>query len=275
MMKKGLLIILIGCLFVFPALANAQVGKVLEDILGGQERDIRAEDLRILELEFLPDPIQEGQRVVFRASVHSYARRPARVNLLVRDRDQIVSEVRGVVLSPGDNQVEFPGALYRFFRSDSCFMVEADIARKRAPIDALRQFCARRTPSGWTLSDRRAVELSVEDLAMYPDPAFPGQEVGFSVRLRNDGRPVRGDIRIQDGDQTVTRVENVAIPAGLMEYQFPRGRYTFQRFDTCFTVVVDVDRTPYSVDAERQFCVKPTGWSLQPGPRDRRGARGR
>lgn len=276
MVKKGLLIVLVGCLFAFPVLAEAQVGKILEDILGGgQEQAIRAEDLRVLELAFLPDPVREGQRVAFRASIYSYARRPARLGLLVRDRDQIISEVRDVVLRPGDNQIEFPPAPYRFSRSDQCFMVEADIARRREPIDALGEFCARRTYSGWTLSDRETMALSVDDLEMYPDPVMPGQDIRFTVKLRNDGRPIRGDIRIQDGDQTVARIDNVAIPRGLTEYQFPRGQYSFQRFDTCFTVIVDVDRTPYPVDAKRQFCAKPTGWSLEPDMRDRRGVRGR
>jgi hypothetical protein len=53
-------------------------------------------------------------------------------------------------------------------------------------------------------------------------------------------------------------------PDGYAEYQFPFSRYTFQRFDHCFTVIVDVERTPYRTDAAREFCVKPMGWTLKP-----------
>ena len=274
MTTKRLMIVLIGCVLMVPALADAQVGKILEGILGGQEQNIRAEDLKVLQLEFSPDPVREGQRMIFRATIDSRSRRAGRVTLSVRDRDQIISEARDVTLRPGENQIEFPEAAYRFSGSDHCFIVEADIARTRTPIDVARQFCAKRTYAGWTLSDRGVVQLFVEDLQMFPDPFSPGQEIRFSVRLRNEGRPVRGDIRIQDGDKVVAQVENAAIPRGVTEYQFPRGQYTFQRFDTCFTVLVDVERTPQLVDASsRKYCATPVSWTLRPGMREQRGDR--
>jgi hypothetical protein len=142
--------------------------------------------------------------------------------------------------------------------------VEADIDHARRLIDVAKEFCAKRTNLGWTLSDKGIGPLYVEELEMYPDPAIPGQEIRFKVRLRNDGRPIRGHIRIQDRDQLVAKVENVSIPRGYTEYQFPHSRYTFQRLDTCFTVLVDFERTPYPVDASREFCAKPMGWTLRP-----------
>jgi hypothetical protein len=269
-MKRRWLILLIACLLAVPAAAEAQVGKIIDDLLGGREQGIRAEDLKVLQLEFSPDPVREGQRMVFRTTISNGSRRSGRVSLSVRDRDQIVSEARDVTLRPGDNQVVFPEAAYRFSASDHCFVVEADIARTRTPIDVAREYCAKRTYAGWTLSDTGATQLYVEDLQMYPDPVSPGQEVRFSVKLRNDGRPIRGDIRIQDGNQTVVQTENATIPRGLTEYQFPRSQYTFQRFDTCFTVVVDSDRTRQPVDASKQYCAKPMGWTLRPGMREYR-----
>jgi len=114
------------------------------------------------------------------------------------------------------------------------------------------------------MTDRRIGPLYVEDLGMNPDPAATGQNVRFRVKLRNDGRPIRGTIRIQDKDQIVVLVENVSIPRGYSNFQFPYTRYSFQRFDHCFTVLVDFERTPYPVDAAREFCAKPTGWTLKP-----------
>ena len=226
-------------------------------------------------MEFVPDPAREGQRLVFRATISNRSRNPGRVTIAVRDRDQVISEVTNVVLRPGDNRVDFPETVYRFSGSDSCFTVEADIERTRARIDVEREFCAKRTFSGWTLSDKGIGQLYVEDIEMYPDPVSPGQEIRFKVRLRNDGGPIRGHILIQDRDQIVARVDNVAIPRGLTEYQFPRSQYTFQRFDTCFTVLVDSERTPYPVDARNKYCASPMGWTLKPGIREQRGERGR
>ncbi len=275
-MKRPWMIVLMVCLLIVPAVGQAQVGKMLDDLLGGREQRIRAEDLRVLQLEMLPDPVRDGDRMSFRATLSNSSRRTGRVSLSVKDRDQVISEARDVLLRPGDNQIEFPGSAYRFDRSDHCFTVEADIERTRTPIDLAREYCARRTSAGWTLSDRGVAQLHVEDLQMYPDPVSPGQEVRFSVRLRNDGRPVRGDIRIQDGDQIVVQVENATIPRGVSDYQFPRSQYAFQRFDTCFSVSVDVERGRSPVDAlNEQFCAKPVGWTLRSGMRDTRGERGR
>jgi len=275
-MKTRWMIALVAFLFMAPALAEAQVGRILGEILGGQEQRLGAEDLKVLQLGFSPDPVREGQRMIFRATVSNNSRRSGRVSLSVRDRDQIISEARDVPLRPGDNQVEFPEAAYRFSGTDHCFIVEADIARTRTPIDVARKFCATRTYAGWTLSDAGLSPLHVEDLQMYPDPAYPGQEIRFSMRLRNDGRPIRGDIRIQDGDQIVAQVENTTIPRGVTEYQFPRSQYVFQRFDTCFTVSVDIERGRYPVDVlSEQHCAKPAGWTLRHDMREHRGERGR
>ena len=106
--------------------------------------------------------------------------------------------------------------------------------------------------------------LFVEDLDMYPDPVNSGQEVRFKARLRNDGNPVRANLRIQDRDQVVAQLNDVLLPHGAFNFSFPFMRYQFQRFDHCFTVIVDVERTPYRVDAAREFCARPYGWSLRP-----------
>jgi len=268
-MKKLTWVLVVGCLLIVPALAQAQADKILDRFLPGGERRgegrIGPRNLSIVQIEFFPDPIREGQRVAFRVTVLNEARHAGRVTLLVRDKDEVISEARDVLLQPDENRVDFPETNYRFDRSDHCFTVEyADIERNRRPIDAAKEFCARKTYSGWSLSDKGIGPIYVEDLDMYPDPAAPGQDVRFRVKLRNDGRPIRGSIRIQDKDQVAARLDDTQIPRGYIEFQFPYMRYAFQRFDHCFTVVVDFEKTPYPVDAARQFCAKPMGWSLKP-----------
>jgi hypothetical protein len=265
-MKKCIFIVVIGCLFLIPALAQAQWDKKIDRFLQRDQREerIQAEGLRIVELEFSPDPVQQGQWVSFHITLSNNTRHSGRMTLTIKDRDEVISEARDVSITPGENRIDFPATDYRFSRLDTCFTVEADIEHNRRPIDMAKEFCARRTRGGWTLSDRGVVPLYVEDLDMNPDPATPGQDVRFRVRLRNDGRPIRGTIRIQDKDQVVVQVENVSIPRGNSDFQFPYTRYSFQRFDHCFTVVVDFERTPHLVDAAREFCAKPMGWTLRP-----------
>jgi len=263
-MKKYMFISVIGCLFVMTGLAQAQVDKMIDRFFQKGESRIRSGDLRVLQLEIFPDPLREGQRISFRAIIANDSGRSGRLSLTVKDRNEVISEVRDVNIYPGENRIDFPETYYRFSRSDHCLTVEADIEHTRQAIDVGKEFCARRTPKGWTLSDRGIGYLMVEDLDMYPDPATPGQDVRFRVKLRNDGRPIRGTIRIQDKDQIVVQVENVAIPRGLSDIQFPYARYSFQRSDHCFTVLVDFERTPYPVDTAREFCAKPMGFTLRP-----------
>ena len=106
--------------------------------------------------------------------------------------------------------------------------------------------------------------LFVENLRMVPDPAQPGQEVRFCANIRNDGNPIRANIRIQDRDRVAAELNDVFLNHGTFDYWFVQAPYQFQRFDHCFTVIVDVERTRYRVDAAREFCAKPWGWTLRP-----------
>jgi hypothetical protein len=263
-MKKWIFILVIGFLFLIPALAQAQLNKMIDRFLQKEGLRIRPEDLRVVQLEFFPDPVREGQRASFRVTIKNSSRHTGRITFTIRDRDEVVSEARDVNIRPGENRIDFHETNYRFSRSDHCFTVEADIEHTRRSIDMAKEFCAQRTYSGWTLSDRGIGPLYVEDLDMNPDPATTGQNIQFRVRLRNDGRPIRGNIRIQDKDQVVVQVDNVSIPRGHSDFRFPYTRYSFQRFDHCFTVLVDIERTRYPVDAAREFCAKPIGWTLRP-----------
>ncbi len=261
MKKRILMILLFTFFFVFPPWVQSQPDKFFERLLGPI---LQAGDLRILQLEMTPDPVREGEWVSFQAIVSNRSRHPGRVSLFIKDRDEVVASVNDISLRSGDNRIAFPQTRYRFHRQESCFTVEVDIERNRRPVDLAREFCARRTYQGWSMRAPRVGPLFIEDLDMAPDPVRPGQEVRFRARLRNDGGPLRADLRIQDRDQVVTRLDDVVLRPGYSEIVFPYTRYQFERFDHCFTIIADVERTPYRMDAAREFCAKPYGWSLRP-----------
>jgi hypothetical protein len=261
-MKGRILVItMLGFLFLFPSLVQSQPDRVFERFLGPMLQPI---DLKVIQLEMNPDPVREGQWVSFRAVVSNLSRHSGRVNLFIKDRDEAVAAVYDVILRPGDNRIVFPQTNYRFQRYEYCFTVEVDIERTRRPIDVAKEFCARRTYQGWSMTAPRMGPLFVEDLDMIPDPIQPGQEFRFRARLRNEGSPVRVNLRIQDRDQVVVQLNDVLLPHGAFDFLFPFTRYQFQRFDHCFTVMVNVERTPYRVDAAREFCARPFGWTLKP-----------
>jgi hypothetical protein len=257
-------------LFFIPLAAQCQPVRVVErpgpDRPGPEHPGppLRPGDLKVLQLEMSPDPVWEGQWVSFEATVDNLSRHPAKVSLFMKDRDEVVTAVHELLLRPGQNRILFPRTNYRFSRQEHCFTMAVDIERTVQAIDVIKGFCARRTPQGWTLAGVRVGPLFVEDLDMAPDPVIPGQEIKFRVRLRNDGISLRADLRIHDRDQIVARVNNLMIPRGRSEYLFPLTRYAFQRLDHCFTVIVDVERTPHRVDSSKEFCAKPTGWTLRP-----------
>jgi len=156
-MKKLVWVMIVGCLFVVPELVQAQVDKMIDQFLEkGEQRGegrIRPEDLRIVQMEFSPDPVRQGQQVSFRITIANDSRHSGRITLVVKDRDEVISEARDVNISSGENSIDFPETNYRFSREDHCFTVEADIERNRRPISLAKEFCAQRTSIGWTLGE--------------------------------------------------------------------------------------------------------------------------
>lgn len=224
----------------------------------------RPEALQVLALDMFPDPAREGQRIRFSITLLNRTSYSGRANLFIRDQDGLVVETRGALLQPGNNRVDFPDTGYRFSRRDPCFTVEVDIAGTKRPVDFARGFCAHRTSAGWTLSQVSVGPFLTEDLEMVPDPARPGQEVRFKVRLRNGGTPIRGNIGIRDKDEFISWVQDVRIEPGSAEYQFPGSGYTLQRFDHCFGVAVEAEGKRYETERAREFCARPLGWTLRP-----------
>ena len=248
--------IVCACLMLVPGLVQSQPAKPAP---GG-----RPEGLLITQLDMFPDPVREGQRVRFGLTLSNRTTLSGRASVFIRDRDEIVAEAHGVVLRPGNNRVEFPETGYRFSRREHCFSIEVNVAGTRRPVDFAREFCAQRAYGGWTLSQVSIGPFLVEDLDMVPDPARPRQEVRFNLRLRNGGIPVRADIRIEDKDEVVARIDNARVEPGTSEYQFPPTGYFLRRFDHCFKVVIEVDGRPYSGESSRELCARPLGWTMRP-----------
>lgn len=193
-----------------------------------------------------------------------------KIALAVVDNDSVVTQLNDVHLRPGNNRIDFPATNIQFDgREQRCFTIRTAIDRRWVPITMATAFC----PESSRSDRHRRVKLSVERLRMTPDPAVPGQEVSFEVRLKNHGRQIRGNIRIQDSDQVVVQTGTIRIPRGVSNFKLPGSQYTFQRMDTCFTVMVDVDRTPRQIDATEEYCANPTAWTLKSRKRDHRGDR--
>lgn len=258
MNKKGIPL-LIGLLILLPSFGQAQP-KLFRII--GPSLDPR--DLRVLQIEMTPDPAREGQLLRFYATISNLSHFSGWASIFIKDRDEVITAAHDVLLRPAYNRIAFPETGYRFSRYEHCFTIEVDIERTRRPVDLVKEFCCRRSAYGWTLAPVTVGPFFIEDLEMFPDPVQPGQEVRFKLRLRNDGPPIQANIRIQDRDQIVVQLSNVLVHRGYAEYHFPYTRYPFQRFDHCFTVLVDVERTPYRVDSVREFCARPLGWTLRP-----------
>lgn len=267
-MKKPWLIIYIISLLIVPVLAQAQTDKILDLLLGKGDREIRLDSLSVSQMEMIPDSPRNDQPATFRAIIANNSRQDVKISLAVVDNDMVISQLNEVYLRPGNTQVDFPPASIQFPRGEQrCFNIQTNVDRKWVPINMASAFCAE-----GSRRDRRA-ELSVEGLRMTPDPASFGQDVSFEVRIRNDGKPIKGNIRIQDSDQVVVQTDTVNIPHGVTKFDLPRTRYSIQRMDTCFTVIVEVDRTRLQINAAEEYCANPTAWTLKSRKSDYKGDR--
>lgn len=265
-MRKAGLIIYIVCLLIVPVLAHAQPGNFFDTLFGKDDREIRIDRLTVSQMEMIPDFPRDDQPVVFRAVIANNSRQDMRIGLAVLDNDRVVTQLNDVHLRPGNNQVDFPQTSIESPRGGQrCFTIQTDVDRRWVPLTMVSAFCIEGSRHDWR------VALSVEGLQMKPDTASPGEEVRFSVKIKNDGKQLKGNIRIQDNDQVVVQTDTIKIPRGVSKFDLPRTRYNFQRMDTCFTVIVDVDQTRHRIDAFEEYCASPTAWTLKTRKKDRKG----
>ncbi len=267
-MKKPWLFISIICLLIVPVMAHAQPENIFETLFGKGDREVRLDRLTVSQMEMIPDSPRDDQPVSFRAIIANDSRYDVRIGLAVVDQDRVITQLNDVYLRPGNNQVDFPQANIHLSRAEQrCFTIQTNVDHMWVPLTMASAFCTEGSNRDWR------VDLSVEGLRMDPDPASPGEEVRFEVRIKNDGRQLRGNIRIQDSDQVVVQTDTIKIPRGVTKFDLPRTRYSFQRMDSCFRVIVDVDRTRHEIDASEEYCANPTAWTLKSRKRDHRGDR--
>jgi hypothetical protein len=99
-----------------------------------------------------PDPVKQGQRIRFSIVMVNNSSFSRRVNIAIRDGNELVIEVSNILIRPGANRIRFPYTGYRFGVQDPCFTVLVNIEGNYKPVDLARRFCIQRTIGGWTLS---------------------------------------------------------------------------------------------------------------------------
>jgi len=104
----------------------------------------RGERLHIQDLDMLPDPVIEGQRIRgFRVRIRFDGNRECETEIIVREGGEIVGHQRDYRLRPGINEIDIRAAEgYRFRGREHCFAVLADLEGSRREVDAARRFCA-------------------------------------------------------------------------------------------------------------------------------------
>ena len=104
----------------------------------------RGDRLQIQDLDMLPDPVMEGQRIrAFKVRINFDGRRECETEIYVREGNNIVGNARDYRLRPGLNELEIPAAEgFRFRTREHCFNVQVDLEGSRQQVDANRRFCA-------------------------------------------------------------------------------------------------------------------------------------
>ena len=114
----------------------------------------------------------------------------------------------------------------------------------------------------------RKDRVSIEDLAMSPDPIGRGERVrSWRVRLDFEGRrDCETEIEIRDRENNVVaREERVELRRGINDIRIrPDERYEFRGAEHCLRVVVNLEGTRKDVDAKRRFCARQRpSWTLR------------
>ena len=114
----------------------------------------RGERLNIQDLDMLPDPVTDGQRVrAWKVRINFAGQRECDINIIVREGNNVVGQARDFKMRPGENAVEIPAAdSFRFRGRETCFNVQVDLEGSRQQVDADRRFCARQRTT-WSMSE--------------------------------------------------------------------------------------------------------------------------
>jgi len=110
-------------------------------------------------------------------------------------------------------------------------------------------------------------DLRVLQIEMTPDPAREGQLLRFYVTISNLSHfSGWASIFIKDRDEVITAAHDVLLRPSYNRIAFPETPYLLSRYEHCFTVEVDIERTRRPVDVVKEFCCRRSayGWTLGP-----------
>lgn len=101
--------------------------------------------------------------------------------------------------------------------------------------------------------------IAIEDLDMSPDPVNRGERLkSWRIRIRVDGSgecDTLFEIREKPGDAVVARGERNLLHPGVNEIVLPAAQgYRFNKHETCFQVLADIERTRKAIDSKERFC---------------------
>jgi len=147
--------------FVRAALATGLIGMMLIGLPSdgtGADRSRwgcrRGERLHIQDLDMLPDPIIEGQRIrAWRVRIRLDGNRECETDIMIREGGDIIGHQQDYRLRPGINEIQIRAAEgYRFRGREHCFAVVVDLEGSRREVDAARRFCAYQK-SAWSMGE--------------------------------------------------------------------------------------------------------------------------
>jgi len=103
--------------------------------------------------------------------------------------------------------------------------------------------------------------ISIEDLDMSPDPINRGDRVqNWRIKVRVDGSgecDTFFEIREKPGDTVVARGDRHLLHPGVNEIVLPAAQgYRFNKHETCFQVLADIERTRKAIDTKESFCAR-------------------
>ncbi|HEY6199534.1 MAG TPA: hypothetical protein VI231_13055 [Candidatus Binatia bacterium] len=103
--------------------------------------------------------------------------------------------------------------------------------------------------------------ISIEDLDMSPDPINRGDRVqNWRIKVHVDGSgecDTLFEIREKPGDTVVARGGRHLLHPGVNEIVIPAAQgYRFNKHETCFQVLADIERTRKAIDTKESFCAR-------------------
>lgn len=146
-----LLFLGIGGLFLMAGCVTSDYGR-------GWSLCGRNTNLRVVDLNILPDPVTEGQQVrSWQVDLRADTDGECATTVQIQERpgNITVGTKRIYYLRPGSNTITVqPDGRYRFKQARHCFAVIADVDETPRAIDASGNFCATRQGNGWTITGR-------------------------------------------------------------------------------------------------------------------------